>query len=258
MKLRSGGGFTGQYGVLSIENGHVTPFSLQDAGYFDYNTNGINCNRPAPPQYSWMNFGNWGLRDLNLSGDYPTTAQINMQVFQEQGGGPVEGVIDFTPAFIGHIIDATGPIKVTQYNEIITSSNLEDRLHYYQQDSNAIREQQIKTNNPKASARKAFTTLLGKLLLSRVSHLQTTKLITLVKSAIKDIQSRDLEIYFTNPAAEQWLINNGYSGGINTFNKLDGFMLVQSNMSISKASSTFTQLSKTILLWMLKVVPHII
>ncbi len=87
---------------------------------FDYNGNGTELDRHAPPQYSWMNFGNWGLRDSNLSGDYPTTAQINMQVFQEQGGGPVDGVIDFTPAFIGHIIDVTGPIHVTEYNETIT------------------------------------------------------------------------------------------------------------------------------------------
>ncbi len=143
-ELRPGGGFTGQYGVLSIQNGHVAPFSLRDVALLDYDGNGTNLVARHHHNIVWMNFGNWGLRDSNLSGDYPTTAQINMQVFQEEGGGPVDGVIDFTPAFIGHIIDATGPIHVTEYNETITSANLEDRLHYYQQDQNAITIEQQK------------------------------------------------------------------------------------------------------------------
>ena len=91
-----------------------------------------------------MNFGNWGVRDSNLSGDFPTTARMTMQLFEAEGGGPVDGDIAFTPALIGHILDVTGPIKVPGYNETITSKNLEDRLHYYQQDYSAIaREKQI-------------------------------------------------------------------------------------------------------------------
>jgi hypothetical protein len=235
-ELRPGGGFTGQYGMLSIQNGRVAPFTLRDVALLDYAGNGTELGRQAPSQYSWMNFGNWGLRDSNLSGDYPTTAQMNMQVFEEEGGGPIDGVIDLTPTFIGHIIDVTGPIHVAEYNETITAANLEDKLHYYQQDQNAITIENAKSNDYSHQARKAFTSLLGKILLQRVRSMPTSKLITIVKNAVKDIRSRDLEIYFTNPAAEQWLINNGYSGGMSTFSKQDGFMLVQANISISKAS----------------------
>ncbi|MBV9709695.1 MAG: DUF4012 domain-containing protein [Ktedonobacteraceae bacterium] len=235
-ELRPGGGFTGQYGILNVQNGRVAPFTLRDVALLDYAGNGTELGRQPPSQYSWMNFGNWGLRDSNLSGDYPTTARINMQVFQEEGGGPVDGVIDFTPTFIGHIIDVTGPIHVAEYNETITASNLADRLHYYQQNYNAIALEHQKSNDDSHQARKAFTSLLGKMLLQRVRGLPTNKLITIIKNAIKDIQSRDLEIYFTNPAAEQWLINNGYDGGMSTYSRQDGLMLVQANISISKAS----------------------
>src|SRR5207245_10625883 len=57
-----------------------------------------------------------------------------------------------------------------------------------------------------------------------------------MQNALKDIQSRDLEIYFTNPLAEGWMIQHSYSGAMDTFSKQDGFMVVQSNISISKAS----------------------
>jgi len=235
-ELRPGGGFTGQYGTLQIQDGRITPPTLTDVTLLDYAGNGTATGRKAPPGYSWMTFPNWGLRDSNLSGDFPTTARMVMQVFQDEGGGPVDGDIAFTPTMIGHIIDVTGPITVPGYNETITSKNLEERLHYYQQDFSAIaRERQI-SGDYSYGGRKVFTSTLGRLLLDRVRHLPMSKLIEVFKGAIRDIQSRDLEIYFTNPTAEAWLVEHGYSASIDTFLKQDGFMVVQGNFSISKAS----------------------
>src|SRR6266700_1489537 len=236
-ELRPGGGFTGMYGLLTIQNGRMAPFSLQDVTELDYAGNGMELGRQAPPQYSsWMKFGYWGLRDANLSGDFPTTAKLAMQVFQEEGGGPVDGNIALTPTVIAHILNVIGPIKVPQYNETITAQNLEDKLHYYQQDFGAIRLQRQITGTNNAATRKAFTSLLGHLLLDKVRHEPVKVLVKIMQNAVKDIQSRDLEIYFTNPLAEGWMIQHGYSGGMDTFSKQDGFMVVQSNISISKAS----------------------
>src|SRR5205823_489304 len=76
-ELRPSGGFTGQYAVVQIQDGRVGPLSLRDVALIDYAGNDVAFGRSAPPQYSnWMNFGDWGLRDSNLSGDYPTTAQM--------------------------------------------------------------------------------------------------------------------------------------------------------------------------------------
>ncbi len=236
-ELRPSGGFTGQYGVLSIQDGRMAPFTLQDVTELDYNGNGAELGRQAPPGYtSWMNFGNFGLRDANLSGDFPTSAQIAMQVFQEEGGGPVDGDIMFTPTAIEHVLDVIGPLKIPAYNETITAQNLEDKLHYYQNDPAAIALQREKTGTHNAATRKSFTALVGSTLLSTVRHLSVSTLMKVVQNAVKDIQSRDLEIYFNNPQAEAWLVAHNYSGAMSTFSKMDGFMVVQSNISISKAS----------------------
>ncbi|HEY6287119.1 MAG TPA: DUF4012 domain-containing protein [Ktedonobacteraceae bacterium] len=236
-ELRPGGGFTGMYGLLTIQNGRMAPFSLQDVTELDYAGNGMELGRQAPPQYSsWMKFGYFGLRDANLSGDFPTTAKLAMQVFQEEGGGPVDGNIALTPTVIAHVLNVIGPIKVPQYNETITAQNLEDKLHYYQQDFGAIRLQRQITGTNNAATRKAFTSLLGHLLLDKVRHEPVKVLVKIMQNAVKDIQSRDLEIYFTNPLAEGWMIQHGYSDATDTFSKQDGFMVVQSNISISKAS----------------------
>lgn len=236
-ELRPSGGFTGMYGVLTIQNGRVAPFSLTDVTELDYNGNGMELGRQAPPEYrSWMKFGYWGLRDSNLSGDYPTTARMSMQVFQEEGGGPVDGDISLTPTVIAHVLNVIGPIKVPQYNETITAQNLEDKLHYYQQDFGAIALQRQITGTHTAATRKAFTSLLGKILLDKLKHQPVKQLLKIMQNAVKDIQSRDLEIYFTDPLAESWMVQHGFSGGMDTFTRHDGFMVVQSNISISKAS----------------------
>jgi Protein of unknown function (DUF4012) len=236
-ELRPGGGFTGQYGVLSIQDGRMAPFTLQDVTELDYNGNGAELGRQAPPGYtSWMNFGNFGLRDANLSGDFPTTAHLAMQVFQDEGGGPVDGDIMFTSTAIEHVLDIVGPIKISEYNDTITAQNLEDKLHYYQNDPVAIALQKSKTNTNNAATRKSFTALVGKKLLDTVRHLPVKTLLKVVQNAVKDIQARDLNIYFSNPQAEGWLVSHSYSGAMSTFSNTDGFMVVQSNISISKAS----------------------
>src|SRR5579884_1756546 len=243
-ELRPSGGFAGQYGILQIQDGRIAPFTLRDVALLDYAgngselvSNGPGLGRSAPPQYrSWMNFGYFGLRDSNLSGDYPTTARLNMQIFQDEGGGPVDGDIELTPAVISHVLLVTGPIKVAEYNDVVTAQNLENKLHYYQQNYAAIAVEKQKTNNSSNEARKAFTSLVGQLLMSKVRHLPVSKLIQIGKYALQDIKSRDLQIYFTNPAAEAWLVEHGYSGAMSTFSQTDGFMVVQANISISKAS----------------------
>lgn len=235
-ELRPGGGFTGQYGVVDVQNGVVGALALRDVAKLDYAGNGFQMGRQAPPGYSWMHMGNFGLRDSNVSGDYPTTARINIQVFEDEGGGPVDGDIAFTPNFIAHILDVTGPIVVKEYGETITSQNLADRLHYYQQDPAGIARQEQITGKSLHDARKAFTSLVAKLLLDKVRHLPVSKLLDIVKGAVKDIQARDLELYFTNPAVEAWLVQQGYSGAINSFKNIDGFHVVQANISVNKAS----------------------
>ncbi|HYT28429.1 MAG TPA: DUF4012 domain-containing protein [Ktedonobacteraceae bacterium] len=236
-ELRPSGGFTGQYGILDIKDGRMAPLSLRDVTELDYAGNGVELGRSAPPEYrSWMNFGFWGLRDANLSGDYPTSARLGMQVFQDEGGGPVDGDISFTPVVIEHILSIIGPMRVPQYNETITAQNLEERLHYYQQNSSAIALQKQKSGTSNAATRKTFTTLLGKILLDRLRHLPVKTLIKVAQGAVKDISSRDLELYFADPQAEGWLLSHGYSGAMDTFTKQDGFMVVQANISISKAS----------------------
>jgi hypothetical protein len=242
-EMRATGGFTGQYGVLTLADGKLAPFSLRDVNCLDYLTgclsNGwIFGRRPPAPYNSWWPFGNWGLRDSNLNADFPTDAQMVMNVYYHESGQRVDGLIDVSPIAIEDALRITGPIQIPLYNETITADNLEVKLHYYQQDPAAIaKEKKLSAGDNSTSSRKRFTQLVGQLLQDRVKALPVSALATLAVHMLFDMRSKDLEVYFANPDAEKLLTQLHIDGSVNTAPDTDGFLLVQSNVSVSKATS---------------------
>src|SRR5436305_83909 len=104
-ELRPTGGFTGQYGELSIQGGRLAPFSLRDISLVEYVDNSPTLGQVALPQYrSWWPFANWGLRDSNLSADFPTSAQIAINKYKIEVGHKVDDVIMFTPVLVEHVL----------------------------------------------------------------------------------------------------------------------------------------------------------
>jgi hypothetical protein len=242
-EMRATGGFTGQYGVLTLDDGKMAPFSLQDVNCLDYLTgclsNGwIFGRRPPAPYNSWWPFGNWGLRDSNLSADFPTDARLVTSVYQHESGQQVDGLIDVSPIAIEDVMRVTGPIQIPLYGETITADNLEAKLHYYQQDPAAIaKEKKLSAGDNSTSSRKRFTQLVGQLLQERVKALPVNQLAPLAVRMLLDMRSKDLEVYFADPGAEKLLTQLHVDGSVNIAPATDGFLLVQSNVSVSKATS---------------------
>ncbi len=238
-ELRPSGGFTGQYGVVTINGGRIGPLALQDIAWLDYCGTGTcyALGNRAPAQWSWWPFGNFGLRDSNLSADYPTSAQEAINLFAKEGGGNVDGVIGFTPIPIEHILSITGPIQIPDYGETITAQNLEDRIHYYQQDPAGIaKEKQISSGDTSITARKRFTSLVGRLLEDHLRHAPLSELMQVAKQVLADLRSKDLEVYLTNPQAEALLTKYQLDGAFDRSGATDTLIVVQANASVSKAT----------------------
>jgi hypothetical protein len=238
-ELRPTGGFTGQFGELLTNGGRITPPSLKNVGPLEEN----NPNSPvngalAPTPYrSWWPIPNWGLRDSNLSADFPTSAQIIMRQYHFEFKHQLDGIMMFTPFAIEHILQITGPIKLTAYHETITAQNLEQRLHYYQLDNAGIRREEIVSHvEDPQEARKLFTGQLASLLISQVTHAPPSELAAIAREMFFDLQTKDVEIYLANPQLEQYLIQNGEAALIDRSAAHDGLYVVQANVSASKAS----------------------
>ncbi len=238
-ELRPTGGFTGQFGELTTNGGRITPPALKNIGPLEENNPNSSVNgASAPPPYrSWWPIPNWGLRDANLSADFPTSAQIIMHQYRSEFQHQLDGVIMFTPFAIEHILQITGPITMSAYHETITAQNLEQRLHYYQLDNAGIRHEEVVSHvQDPQEARKIFTQQLASALIGQVTHAPPGQLAAIAREMFYDMQTKDVEIFLSNDQLEQYLMQNGDAAILDRSTTSDGLYVVQANLSASKAS----------------------
>lgn len=252
-ELRATGGFTGQFGELILNGAHIGPLHLANTGKYeeDHSAEGsppdmtvypkvIGQSAPAP--YSqWWPIANFGLRDANLSADFPTSARIAMDRYAYEFGKNVDGVIMFSATLIKYILHVTGPITIPAYHETITEQNLEDRLHYYQLNNTGIRREELieHVEDPQL-ARKLFTSRVTSALISSVTHLPLNKLLPLVNEMLHSMKNKVLQVYVTDPELESLIGEYGSTASMDRFTNTDGLFIVQSNLSANKASQYVT------------------
>jgi Protein of unknown function (DUF4012) len=250
-ELRATGGFTGQFANLTLNGGHMGPVKFSNIGVYEESLTGSTPDyavfdkvqgQTAPAPYSnWWPVDNFGLRDANLSADFPTSARIAMNRYTYEFGNQVDGVIIFTPTLIQEVLHVTGPITIPAYREIITEQNLEARLHFYQLDNKGIRREEIieHVEDPQV-ARKLFTQRVTAALMSAVTHLPINKLLPMANEMLQSMKSKDLQIYVTNPQLESLIGKYGSTASLDRSTTHDGLFIVQSNLSASKASQYVT------------------
>jgi len=243
-ELRASGGFAGNWGVVTVNDGKIGPVTLHNVNDLDYGGyySGANnplyiINNPAPSQYSWWPIANFGVRDANLSADFPTNAKLVLQTFYDEGGPHMDGLINITPVAIAHVLKVTGPLYVPTFDETVTADNLEQRIHYYEEDPAGIaRDHALFGGGSDNSVRKIFTQTVARLLEARVRQLSLRQLIPVVRQMFADMQSKDIEVYLSNPTLEKILHTLRADGSADTTPHMDSFYLAQENISVAKST----------------------
>ena len=200
-ELRPSGGFLGNYAVLTVQQGHlIGGVHLKDVITLDCPNSSCPYN-PVPAFYSWMNIdpSYFGMRDSNLSPDYPTSAQMVLQQYQRESGQTVDGVVMITPEIIKDILTVTGPIKVDGFDQTVDAKNLQDVIHYYHILSHDFG---VNPGDSGTTQRKVIDTLLGGLLLKKFGALDGAKQNTVLKQIMQGFGTKDVQFYLTNPKVQ--------------------------------------------------------
>jgi len=235
-ELRPGGGFVGNYGIVTLSGGrlasaHVTDTYLLDQGY------GQKYHIDFPTQYSWFLTlsHKWGLRDSNLDADFPTSARNGAMLYKIEGGTlPLAGVVAITPELVERILTLTGPIAVPEYHETVTAQNLIALIHYHQ----LIEEGQssvMTSPDGVSSLRKHFTALLGENLMARVHSLSGSMLPKMLQVLMDSIHTKDMQIYFNSDTAEKTLQSYHVDDAIQS-PAGDAVFVVDANITPNKAN----------------------
>ena len=132
-EVRPTGGFIGTYGVLTAERGHIALERYE--GIEAWTLSRPAAQVPVEEIGSPFRFRNPPLRrtlaNVNSGPDWPTAARLAADLWTRGGEAPVDGVISFTPGFLGRILAVTGPVTVPAYGETVTAANLNQRLDFH-------------------------------------------------------------------------------------------------------------------------------
>ncbi len=233
-ELRPGGGFIGNYGIVTLTGGQFASAHVIDTYLLDRSFE--QKKSPVPSAYSWFPLASvWGLRDSNLDADFPTSARNGEVLYKLEGGTfPLTGVMAITPALIEQILTLTGPVSVPEYHETVTAQNLMDRIHYHQLIEEAAGGD-VPSADGYSSVRKHFTALLAQDLLAHIRALPGSLLPKLLGKMMASLQTKDLQVYLNSGAAEKLLQAYHIDGAIQSLTG-DGITVVDANITPNKAN----------------------
>jgi len=121
-ELRPGGGFIGSYSVLDFTKNKFS--SLQVGDIYDIDGQ-LKQKIPAPaPLVDGLGVESWYLRDANWDPDFKNNYPIIKEFYRKETGQQINGLIAIDLEFIKSILNFTGPIRLDDYNETVSSSNI--------------------------------------------------------------------------------------------------------------------------------------
>ncbi len=240
-ELRPGGGFIGNYGIVTLSGGRLTAAHITDSYLLDQAFIAAGHSIPYPSAYTWFDQapGSWSFRDSNLDADFPTAARYAEQIYHREGGNiPLQGVIAITPSFIEHALAITGPISIPEYHETVTMHNLVDRIHYHEVGP-GWEGGDTPSPDGHSSVRKHFTEVLAEHFLARVHQLPSSALPQFLPLLVDSLHAKDMQVYLNSSFSENLLQSNHLAATIQSAVD-DSLFVVDANISPNKANQFIT------------------
>lgn len=120
-ELRPTGGFIGSYALVTVKNGGVTNIHIEDV----YEADGQLKGRVDPPKPIAIHLAqpNWFLRDSNWEPDFSDAASRAEWFYEKEKEQTIDGVIGIDLYVIQHILTATGPLYVPDYQSTVSADD---------------------------------------------------------------------------------------------------------------------------------------
>jgi len=226
-ELRPGGGFIGSFGVLKLKNGSIEDLTVHDTSNFDGRI--PDTIDPPYPMISALHIDSWKLRDSNYSPDFPTNAQ-QAEFFYNLGGGQeqFDGVVGITTDVLVALLEVTGPIELEGYPGVYEADTAIDTLEH--QVEQVYRQQDIKKGD-----RKDVMNDLSEEILKRLQPLDLGKKIKLAKVGLKELEKKNIQLYFADDELQKTVVEQGWSGQVDQLWQNDFLMIVDANLGAYKS-----------------------
>ncbi|MFZ2199726.1 MAG: DUF4012 domain-containing protein [Microgenomates group bacterium] len=231
MELRATGGFIGSFAILTFENGKLYDMPIYDV----YDADGQLKGHVDPPRpiKDILGEANWYLRDSNFDPDYPTSARRAEWFIKKTLNQDLDGTIAVNINTLSGLLSATGPLKISDYDETITPDNLYERAQSHAE-VNFF---------PGSTQKKEFLSTVANTLFAKLPSLGGGEGIKLMSALATSIEEKDTLISVLNPVPEHIFETLGWNGKILDLPcpstqgcYKDYVMVVDSNFGVNKAN----------------------
>ncbi|MFC1727190.1 NAD-dependent epimerase/dehydratase family protein [Patescibacteria group bacterium] len=232
MELRPTGGFIGSFALVTIENGKLINFEIQDV----YNADGQLKGHVEPPQAIKKHLGeaSWYLRDSNWHPGFPNSALSAEWFLGKELGQSVDGVIAVNLYLAQNILQQIGGVNLVDYQETINDENLFEKASYYSESDFF----------PGSKQKKDFLSALAQSMFDKVKSSRPEVWLDIVQAVHSSFKEKDLMIYLKDPSEMKIITDLGFDGRLKNiacrFSSencyLDYLMIVEANVGVNKAN----------------------
>lgn len=227
-EMRPTGGFMGSFAELTVRDGEIVGMNVPGGGTYDMR--GSFKDFLVAPDPLRLLSARWEFQDANWFPDFPTSARQIMQFYQASGGGTVDGVVAVNAAYVSDLLSMLGEIDMPGYGRTITGDNFVGEAQKIVE-----LEYDKEENKPKQ-----FIGDLAGEVLARAKDMKGQDFLTLLEHVNQGLERRDIQLYFSDEAAEKTVTSLGWDGGLR-WTEGDYLMVVDTNLGGGKTDGVIKQ-----------------
>lgn len=231
-ELRGGGGFIGSYILVSADKGDIKLGESKNVYDIDY-------PYPMPGQKKFVaqpaimnefTGHGWVFGDANFSPSFPAGAQAAEQLFKNETGHSVDGVVSIDPWAVAAMLQVTGPIKIPEYSTTVQASTFPDDL-----------VKRLLTEAANVPGKKTYFPVVANHVLTQLMSMPADKWPTLVDALNTSVGQRHLQVYMNRDNVQSVLGRLGWSGTLAAGQGQELMSEVESNFGGNKANYWLTR-----------------
>ncbi|MFA6304758.1 MAG: DUF4012 domain-containing protein [Patescibacteria group bacterium] len=225
------GGFMGSYALADIVSGKISNLEVPPGGLYDlkqdFQASGEKVLSPKPMHLLGTPWMPW---DANWSPDVPTSMNKLLWFYYKSGGPTVDGVILINSNLMPEILKISGNVILPQYDQVLTPENVILALQH----ETEFEYDKI-SNQPKKIIGDLF-----KVVLERLTSGSASSLPGLLAVFGQGLNSKDVQLYFTDSAMEQRAKAFNWAGEIKQANQ-DYLAVINTNIGGGKSNSVLSE-----------------
>ena len=225
------GGSLGSFGIATVSYGKFEKIDFAQ-NIYKLNKEFLVKNQIESPEIIKFVSPFWTLKDSGWSIDGPDAFKTIADFYNKETGENVDGIISLDASTVEYLLESTGPIEMTKYNQTITSTNFREIFNQEVHETYFTREGAKEENEPKKIISDMLPIMTEKIMTSIKTGQNVA---SLAQSLQKSLKEKHIIVYAKNEKVQKELEQNNLAGKINA-NFGDFLYVNNSNINGGKSS----------------------